>query len=62
MQWATNPADATTYSQPAVVSQRKFVLIGQTIGAVLSVRVRVIDAKLPAGYTDWTTWVAVTVG
>jgi hypothetical protein len=61
VQWAQNPADPATYAQPAVVSKRKFELTGQTIGVVLNFRVRVIDAKIPAGYTDWTAWLAVTV-
>jgi hypothetical protein len=61
VQWATNTADATTYSVPAVTSKRTFKLAGQVSGAVLYFRVQVIDAKLPAGHTDWTAWLEVTV-
>ncbi len=61
VQWATNTADPTTYSVPAVTSKRTFKLAGQVSGAVLYFRVLVIDAKLPTGHTDWTAWLQVTV-
>lgn len=61
VQWATNPADTATYSALNLVSQRKFVLSGQTYGAMLHFRVRALDAKLQNGTTDWTPWVAVLV-
>lgn len=61
VQWATNTADATTYATPATTSKRTFKLAGQVSGTTLYFRVLVIDPKLPAGHTDWTAWLQVTV-
>jgi hypothetical protein len=61
VQYATNPADPSTYSSPATVSKRRFQLAGQTPGAALQVRVMVLDPKLHDGHSDWTAWVPVTV-
>jgi hypothetical protein len=61
VQHATNPADASTYAAPVVVSRMRFKLPGQTPGAVLHFRVQVLDPKLPEGHSDWTAWVPVTV-
>jgi hypothetical protein len=62
VQWATNPADATTYATPVAVSKTTFKLAGQTPGAVIHIRVLTIDPKLPSGQSPYTDWVSAIVG
>jgi hypothetical protein len=61
VQYATNPDDPTTHSEPKVVSGGKFALGDRTPGATLYFRVRAIDAKHPDGYSAWTAWVPAMV-
>jgi hypothetical protein len=61
VQYATNPADAATYSPPIVVSRAKFELARQVPGSKVYVRVLALDPSLPTGQTEFTSWVAVTV-
>jgi len=62
VQFATDPANAATYSKPAMSKRARFPLPGQTLGAVLHARVLALDPALPLGQTDWSVWVPVTVG
>jgi hypothetical protein len=55
--YATNVADATTYSQPMVCSKRSFKLPLQTPGTAISLRVMALDPALPTGQTNWSAWV-----
>ena len=61
VQWCTNTADAATYATPMAWNRKVFKLAGQATGATLWFRVRTLDPKLPAGQTDWTAWVPITV-
>lgn len=61
VQYCTDIASQATYSQARTVSRRRFQIAGQTPGATLHMRVLTLDAKLPTGQTDWSSWVAVTV-
>jgi hypothetical protein len=62
VEYATDPANPATYSKPAMVKRARFALVGQTLGAVLHFRVLALDPALPLGQTDYSAWVAVTVG
>ncbi len=61
VQHATNVADATTYSQPMMITKRSFKLLLQTAGTTLYLRVMALDPALPTGQTDWTGWVSSIV-
>jgi hypothetical protein len=61
VQYATNPDDPATHSEPKVVSSGTFALGDQTPGATLHFRVRAIDAKHPDGHSAWTAWVPAMV-
>ena len=62
VQYTTNTADPTTFSALITTSKASFKLPGQTRGAVIYVRVRTVDPKLPGSVSDWTQWVPVQVG
>lgn len=61
VQYATNPDDEATHSEPRLVTVGKFVLGGRTPGETIYFRVRGLDPKLPTGYTAWTAWLPVLV-
>jgi hypothetical protein len=62
LQHATSINDPTTYVGPIMCKRARFALPGQTLAATLYFRVLSLDPALPGGQTEYTAWVAVTVG
>jgi hypothetical protein len=62
VQHTINTADPSTFSGPMTSSKATFKLPAQTRGTTIYFRVRALDARLPGGATDWTSWVGVQVG
>jgi len=62
VQYAADPNNPATYAKPSMCKRARFALPGQVLGATLQFRVLALDPSLPAGQSDYTAWVAVTVG
>jgi hypothetical protein len=61
IQFATNTADATTYSPQIPCHEGFFSLDGQTSAATLHFRAAAVDPTQKFHMTDWSPWVAGTV-
>jgi len=48
--------------RPILCKRARFTLSGEALGAALSFRVLALDPSLPNGQSDYTPWLAVTVG
>ena len=62
VQHATDLNDPATLSAPIMCKRARFALPEQTLGATIHFRVLALDPSLPGGQSDYTAWVAVTVG
>ena len=61
VQWATDSANAATYSAQIAWTKKKYVLGGQTSGAHVYFRVAFQDSSVPEGRGAWSAWIAATV-
>jgi hypothetical protein len=61
VQWATDAANAATYSPKIPWSKRKYVLGGQPSGSHVYFRVAVQSSRAPEGHGAWSAWIAATV-
>lgn len=62
VQCATTPEDPATYSRPSMCKRARFAVPGQVLGAQIWIRVLSLDPSLPDGQSDYSAWVAMTVG
>jgi hypothetical protein len=60
VQWATDTADATTYSATIPCHAASYTLPGQASGATLHFRIAAIDPSQATHMSAWGAWVAGT--
>ena len=61
VQRATDPANPAKVSPNIAYTKIRFVLSGQTSGAMIHFRVAYQDSSLPEGHRPWSAWVGGTV-
>ena len=61
VQWATDTANAATYSPNISCTKRTFMLSGQTTGAHIYFRVAAHDTTMLEGHGPWSAWVSAIV-
>ncbi len=60
VQWATDPASATTYSAITPCTKTRHTVSGSPSGTVVYLRVAEIDPTTPTGIGPWGAWAAGT--